>query len=86
MGVIHFIFPDKLLSQIDSDAGRHREHPRVLAAVGGENPAFGRKGPTDFRFHEEAEVPVRVELDAAGAKQPECGTVFADGLSVHRGA
>ena len=79
-------FVSSLLSKIDSDAGRHREHPRVLAAVGGEDSAFGRNCPADFRFHEEAEVPGRVELDATRAEQPECRTVFADGMSVQRSA
>ena len=53
----------------------------MLAAVGGEDPAVGRNCPADFRFQEEAEVPGRVELDATGTEQPECGTVFAKGLS-----
>ena len=58
----------------------------MLAAVSVEDAAFRRKGPTDDRFYIDTKMPGRIELDAAGAEQPECGTIFADNFSVERSA
>ena len=61
---------NRFISKTDSNTGRHREHPWMLAAVGGEEVTVRWKGPADFRLHKEAEVPGGIELEAAGAEQP----------------